>query len=65
MSYCIMDSVYLQQLYVKLDEPDGVAGITAIKHTQPTLSEQILAYESIGMCDIWVISACAITITSK
>ncbi|KAI0215805.1 Serine/threonine-protein kinase ATR [Lamellibrachia satsuma] len=38
----------LQKLYMALDEPDGVTGITAIKQTQPTLTEQIVAFESIG-----------------
>ena len=39
---------FVQKLYVALDEPDGVAGISAIRQTQPTLKDQILAYESIG-----------------
>ncbi|XP_013417435.1 serine/threonine-protein kinase ATR-like isoform X2 [Lingula anatina] len=39
---------FLQKLYVAMDEPDGVAGVTAIRKDPPTLTEQILAHESIG-----------------
>ncbi|KAK2144551.1 hypothetical protein LSH36_748g02080 [Paralvinella palmiformis] len=39
---------FLQQLYIALHEPDGVAGVTAIKQSAPTLGEQIKAYESMG-----------------
>ncbi|KAK2190032.1 hypothetical protein NP493_91g01005 [Ridgeia piscesae] len=42
------DLDFLQKLYMSLDEPDGVTGMTAIKQTQPTLTEQIIAFESIG-----------------
>ena len=38
-----------------LDEPDGVTGITAIKQTQPTLTEQIVAFESIGNVNFFFI----------
>lgn len=39
---------FMQKLYAAMGEPDGVGGITAIKQAQPTLIEQILAYESAG-----------------
>lgn len=32
-----------------MDEPDGVAGVMAIREEAPSLAEQILAHESIGM----------------
>ena len=38
----------VQQLYVSLGEPDGVAGITAMQPAPPTLSQQIVQYESLG-----------------
>lgn len=38
----------LQKLYVSLDEPDGVIGITALKTTLSTVNEQIIAFESLG-----------------
>ena len=31
-----------------MDEPDGVAGVTSIKQSQPTLVEEVLAHESLG-----------------
>ena len=43
---------FMQKLYMALDEPDGVSGITAIRPTLPTIQEQIVAYESTGqLCD--------------
>ncbi len=43
--------VYLcmfQELYVALNEPDGVLGVSAIRKEEPTLREQIMEHESIG-----------------
>ncbi|CAH1797711.1 unnamed protein product [Owenia fusiformis] len=39
---------FFQKLYIAMDEPDGVASVIAIREDQPTLTEQILAHESIG-----------------
>ena len=33
-----------------LDEPDGVVGVAAMRTSEPSLSEQILQYESTGEC---------------
>ena len=38
-----------QRVYIALDEPDGVAGVAAVRCTEATLNEQILQYESTGM----------------
>ncbi|XP_035661643.1 serine/threonine-protein kinase ATR-like [Branchiostoma floridae] len=38
----------LQKLYVAMDEPDGVAGVMAIRKSEPDIKEQILQHESIG-----------------
>ena len=38
-----------QRIYVALDEPDGVAGVAAVRTTEATLNEQILQYESTGI----------------
>ena len=37
-----------QRLYAALDDADGVEGVTAIRNAQPSLNEQIRAYESKG-----------------
>ncbi|XP_022100883.1 serine/threonine-protein kinase ATR-like [Acanthaster planci] len=39
---------FLQKLYIALDEPDGVLGVSAIRQETPTLHEQILDHESRG-----------------
>ena len=39
---------FLQKLYVSLDEPDGVAGVCAIRTHEPTLEENITAYGATG-----------------
>ncbi|XP_074649776.1 serine/threonine-protein kinase ATR-like [Tubulanus polymorphus] len=39
---------FLQKLYVAMDEPDGVAGVAAIRQDNQTLDEQILLHTSIG-----------------
>ena len=38
----------LQKVYVAIDEPDGVAGVAAVRTAQLSLNEQILQYESTG-----------------
>ncbi|XP_066955721.1 serine/threonine-protein kinase ATR [Macrobrachium rosenbergii] len=38
----------LQCIYVSLDEPDGVAGVAAIRRDDPSLEEQVLEYEATG-----------------
>lgn len=39
---------FLQKLYVAVDEPDGVAGVCAIRDQEPSLEENITAYEATG-----------------
>lgn len=39
---------FLQKIYVALDEPDGVAGVAAVRTAEPSLTELILQYESTG-----------------
>ncbi len=39
---------FLQKLYVAMDEPDGVAGVCAIRDQEPSLEEKITAYEATG-----------------
>ncbi|XP_068202044.1 serine/threonine-protein kinase ATR [Palaemon carinicauda] len=39
---------FLQCIYVSLDEPDGVAGVAAIRRDDPSLEEQVLEYEATG-----------------
>ena len=41
--------IWLQKVYVALDEPDGVAGVAAVRHSEPSLYEEIVEYESTGM----------------
>ncbi len=38
-----------QRIYVALDEPDGVAGVAAVRTPVVSLEEQTLQYESTGM----------------
>ncbi|KYO33910.1 serine/threonine-protein kinase ATR isoform B [Alligator mississippiensis] len=40
---------FLQKLYAAMHEPDGVAGVSAIRKAEPSLKEQILEHESIGL----------------
>ncbi|XP_072852125.2 serine/threonine-protein kinase ATR [Pogona vitticeps] len=40
---------FLQKLYAAMHEPDGVEGVSAIRKAEPTLKEQILEHESIGL----------------
>ncbi|XP_059175094.1 serine/threonine-protein kinase ATR-like isoform X2 [Physella acuta] len=39
---------FMQKLYVLMDEPDGVLGISAVRVSQPTLMQQILTHEALG-----------------
>ncbi|KAB1283311.1 Serine/threonine-protein kinase ATR [Camelus dromedarius] len=39
----------LGKLYAAMHEPDGVAGVSAIRKAEPSLKEQILEHESIGL----------------
>ena len=39
---------FMQQIYVSLDESDGVAGITSIRENEPTLHDLIVHYKSQG-----------------
>jgi serine/threonine-protein kinase ATR len=36
-------------VYVALDEPDGVAGVAAIRNADPSLQEEIMECESTGI----------------
>ncbi|KAF7243227.1 Serine/threonine-protein kinase atr, partial [Varanus komodoensis] len=40
---------FLQKLYAAMHEPDGVQGVSAIRKAEPSLREQILEHESIGL----------------
>ncbi|KAM4771138.1 serine/threonine-protein kinase ATR [Rhinophrynus dorsalis] len=40
---------FLQKLYAAMHEPDGVAGVSAIRKKEASLKEQILEHESIGL----------------
>ncbi|XP_075426221.1 serine/threonine-protein kinase ATR isoform X3 [Ascaphus truei] len=40
---------FLQKLYAAMHEPDGVAGVSAIRKAEASLKEQILEHESIGL----------------
>lgn len=39
----------LQTLYAAMHEPDGVKGVNALRREEPSLREQILEHESIGL----------------
>ncbi|XP_071964795.1 serine/threonine-protein kinase ATR-like isoform X2 [Antedon mediterranea] len=39
---------FLQKIYITMDEPDGVAGVSAVRKGEPSLHEQIFDHESIG-----------------
>jgi serine/threonine-protein kinase ATR len=39
---------FLQKVYVALDEPDGVAGVVAVRNSEPTMQEEIIEFESTG-----------------
>lgn len=38
----------LQRIYVSLDEPDGVAGVAAIRQEDPSLDEQVIQHVATG-----------------
>ncbi|XP_012731184.2 serine/threonine-protein kinase ATR [Fundulus heteroclitus] len=40
---------FLQTLYAAMHEPDGVRGVNALRREAPSLQEQILEHESIGL----------------
>ncbi|MCJ8745312.1 hypothetical protein PDJAM_G00128940 [Pangasius djambal] len=40
---------FLQALYAAMHEPDGVRGVNALRKEEPSLREQILEHESIGL----------------
>lgn len=35
-------------MYVALDEPDGVAGVAAVRNSQPSLEDQIIEHQAMG-----------------
>src|SRR5688572_915091 len=40
--------IFLQKIYSKLDEPDGLAGIATLREGKISLEEQILYHENAG-----------------
>ena len=55
MHALVSDAIFqLQKIYVVLDEPDGVVGVAAMRTSEPSLSEQILQYESTGECVVFL-----------
>ncbi|XP_013910306.1 PREDICTED: serine/threonine-protein kinase ATR [Thamnophis sirtalis] len=40
---------FLQKLYAAMHEPDAVEGVSALRKAEPSLKEQILEHESIGL----------------
>ena len=41
-------AVFLQKVYVALDEPDGVAGVVAVRNSEPSIQEEMVEFESTG-----------------
>ncbi|XP_047501891.1 serine/threonine-protein kinase ATR-like [Penaeus chinensis] len=39
---------FMQRIYVSLDEPDGVAGVAAIRQEDPSLDEQVIQHVATG-----------------
>ena len=48
--YCLSHSE--QKVYVALDEPDGVAGVAAVRSSEPALQEEIVEFESTGQYSV-------------
>ena len=44
--------LYIQKIYVELDDSDGVAGSAAVNTLDPTHAERILQYEISGMTTV-------------
>lgn len=42
-------SLYSKKLYAAMHEPDAVEGVSALRKAEPSLKEQILEHESIGL----------------
>ena len=40
--------MFTQKVYAALDEPDGVAGVVAVRNSEPTMEEEIIEFESAG-----------------
>lgn len=49
VSDCNVVLGYTKKLYAAMHEPDGVEGVSAIRKAEPSLKEQILEHESIGL----------------
>lgn len=49
MSTSLLCDWLLQTLYAAMHEPDGVTGVNALRREEPSLREQILEHESIGL----------------
>ncbi|XP_075536838.1 ATR serine/threonine kinase meiotic 41 [Dermacentor variabilis] len=46
---CVQENLQLlQKVYVALDEPDGVAGVAAVRNSQPSLEDQIIEHQAMG-----------------
>ena len=48
MKYVYCTYVFEQKVYVALDEPDGVAGVAAVRTSEPALYDEIVEFESTG-----------------
>ena len=46
--YSVQPLMFMQKVYVALDEPDGVAGVVAVRNSEPTMQEEIIEFESTG-----------------
>lgn len=49
LSQTFCNDFLLQTLYAAMHEPDGVRGVNALRREEPSLREQILEHESIGL----------------
>ncbi|XP_077556323.1 ATR serine/threonine kinase meiotic 41 [Haemaphysalis longicornis] len=46
---CLQDNLhFLQKIYIALDEPDGVAGVAAVRDSPPSLEDQIVEHQAMG-----------------
>ena len=43
-----MLNIPLQKVYVALNEPDGVAGVAAVRNSEPSIHNEIIEFESTG-----------------
>ena len=48
--------LFIQEVYVSLNDVDGVTGVAAIRQVEPSIREQILQFESTGEFVIIIMS---------